>query len=195
MTGIGESVSIQINVEAPIFDTVDIYGNRINLSEYKGKKVFIGFFRHAGCPFCNLRLKLLQKMKEEFSALNLEMIFFFESGKELLLDSRFHQKVSPTPIISDPEKIWYQVYGLQESLLKSLYSHLTSFITTAIQAKIKSLPVHRMKDGESIKTMPAEFLLDENLRIQKIHYSDGLNDRIEIKDILAFAQQSSQVLV
>ncbi|HKY54443.1 MAG TPA: hypothetical protein VJM08_09065, partial [Anaerolineales bacterium] len=53
------------------------------------------------------------------------------------------------------------------------------------------LPVHMMADGESINTIPAEFLLDKGLVIKKLHYSQTLNDRMEISDIKAFADDSA----
>lgn len=61
-----DSVSVELNVSAPIFNLIDIYDRMVDLSNYKGKKVFIGFFRHAGCPFCNLRVHTLSKRREEF---------------------------------------------------------------------------------------------------------------------------------
>lgn len=185
---LSESIDIKLNIEAPKFEVIDVFGRNISLEAYRGKKVFIGFFRHAGCPYCNLRVRLLKKKREEFLENGLEMIFFFESNQDTLAESTFHKKVNPTPIISDPEKHWYKIYGVQESGSKATVSHLTSFIQTAIKAKIHSLPVHRNKDGESLKTMPAEFLLNEDLKIQKIHYSDGLNNRIAIDEILDFAK-------
>ena len=185
---LSESINIELDHPAPPFELEDIYGRKIRLEDYRGKKVFIGFFRHAGCPFCNLRLKLMQKMKEELAENNLEMIYFFESRAERLLESKFHQKVNPIPIISDPDKIWYQIYGVQESLSRSLLSHLTEGIQTGIKAALAGLPMSYMKDKETIKTMPAEFLLDENLILRKLHYSAGLNDRMEVMDILKFAK-------
>ncbi|MDN5200044.1 redoxin domain-containing protein [Fulvivirgaceae bacterium BMA10] len=181
-------IILDLNVTAPVFELIDIFGRAINLQSYKGRKVFIGFFRHAGCPFCNLRVHFLQKMYEEFKAKNLEMIFFFESKEKVLLSSLFHKEISPIPLISDPEKIWYQTYGIENSALKSTMSHLTSFIQTAIKAKTKGLPMHLMADGESINTIPAEFLLDENLIIRKIHYAKGLNDRMSIEHIFDFVE-------
>ncbi len=182
-----ERITLDINVGAPTFDLKDIFGRQINLQDYKGKKVFIGFFRHAGCPFCNLRVHALQKQHLELQKLNLEMIFFFESKERILLGSIFHKEVSPIPLIADPEKIMYQTYGIENSSAKSTKSHLTSFIQTAVKAKLKGLPIHMMKDGESINTMPAEFLLDEELTIRKVHYSNGLNDRLSMDLIFDFA--------
>lgn len=182
-------VLLELNVTAPDFELVDIFGRNIKLQDYKGKKVFIGFFRHAGCPFCNLRIHFLQKKHLELKSKNLEMIFFFESSSKLLLSSMFHKEVSPIPLIGDPDKVWYSTYGIENSAYKSTKSHLTSFIQTAIKAKIKKLPIHAMASGESISTMPAEFLLDEDLIIRKIHYSNGLNDRMAIEHIYQFAEE------
>lgn len=186
-----ENISLTLNVTAPNFNLKDIFGRMIDLSSFKGKKVFIGFFRHAGCPFCNLRVHALQKKQLEWRAKNLEMIFFFESKERILLGSTFHKEISPIPLIADPERIWYDTYGIEQSAGKSTKSHLTSFIQTAIKAKIKGLPIHMMADGESISTMPAEFLLDENLIIRKIHYAKNLNDRMLMENIEDFIEHKS----
>ncbi len=180
--------TLELNVSAPKFVLKDVFDRMIDLESYKGKKVLIAFFRHAGCPFCNLRVHFLQKEQEKLKKDGLEMIFFFESSEKVLLGSTFHKEISPIPLLSDPEKIWYATYGIESSALKSTKSHLTSFIQTAIRAKAKGLPMHAMADGESITTIPAEFLLDENLIIRKIHYASGLNDRISMEEIYAFAK-------
>ncbi|WP_448517878.1 redoxin domain-containing protein [Rhodoflexus sp.] len=179
-------MQLSLNVSAPKFSLTDVFGRTIDLATYEGKRVLIAFFRHTGCPFCNMRVHTLQKHRQEFAARNLEMIFFFESKEKVILNSTFHKEVSPTPIISDPEKTWYGIYGLEESAKKSLYSHLTSFIQTAVSAKLKGLPVHAMPDGESINTIPAEFLLDEKLIIRELKYAAHLNDRFSVKEIRDF---------
>lgn len=182
-----DRITLELNVKAPSFDLIDVYDRPTNLENYKGKKVLLAFFRHAGCPFCNLRVHLLQKHQVELKAKELEMIFFFESSKKVLLTSSFHKEISPIPLISDTEKIWYTTYGIENSAAKSAKSHLTSFIQTAIKAKINGLPMHMMAEKESINTIPAEFLIDENGIIRKIHYANGLNDRMSIDHIYDFA--------
>jgi thioredoxin-dependent peroxiredoxin len=179
------------NSIAPLFKINDVYGREIDLSTYSDKKVLIGFFRHAGCPFCNLRVHTLSKAHEELKSKGLEMIFFFESKDQVILRSSFHRGVSPIPIISDPEKKWYDTYGLESSGVKSAISHVTSLIPSVIKAKSLGLPVHSMTDGESIKTMPAEFVLDKGLLIKRVHYSERLNDRMDVEDIKAFAADSN----
>lgn len=184
-----ERITLDINVKAPQFKLIDIFDREIDLAAYKGKRVFIGFFRHAGCPFCNLRVHYLLKQHIELKKQGLEMIFFFESGKKLLLSSSFHKEISPIPLMADPDKVWYETYGIEQSAKKSAVSHLTQFIQTAVKAKMAKLPMHMMADGESINTMPAEFLIDEEGIIRRVHYSKGLNDRMSIEHIQTFARQ------
>jgi hypothetical protein len=45
-----------------------------------------------------------------------------------------------------------------------------------------------MASGESFATMPAEFLLESDLIIKKVHYSERLNDRLDVDDIRRFAE-------
>lgn len=182
-------MELKQNVTAPVFVLKDIFDRTIDLNSYRDKKLLIAFFRHAGCPFCNLRVHNLTKIHQELKDKGMEMIFFFESKESVLLRSIFHKEVSPIPLISDPGKIWYKEYGLENSTGKSIMSHLTSFVQTAIKAKRTGVPIHLMADGESFSTMPAEFLLDKNLVIKKLHYSQDLNDRLDIQTIQAFAKQ------
>lgn len=179
---------------APVFKLKDIYGRMIDLNEYKDKKVFIGFFRHAGCPFCNIRVHALTKIHPELKAKGLEMIFFFESPEKVLLRSTFHQEVSPIPLISDPEKKWYNAYGLESSGYKSAVSHISTFVQTAFKARSLGVPMHMMAAEESISTMPAEFLLSEGLIVREVHYAERLNDRMDLDKIRAFANRAPVAL-
>ena len=182
-------MKLEKDVLAPYFKLNDIFNRMIDLRDYHDKKLLIAFFRHAGCPFCNLRVHNLKKVQPELKALGLEMIFFFESKEQVLLRSIFHKEVSPIPLIADPAKEWYAKYGLEESAGKSTMSHITSFVQTAIKAKVVGVPMHLMASGESFSTMPAEFLVEKGLVIKRLHYSDSLNDRLDIEEIRKFALQ------
>lgn len=181
-------MKLTTSAPAPLFKLTDIFDREIDLSTYKDKRVFLGFFRHAGCPFCNLRVHALTKVHNELKEKGMEMIFFFESKKEVLLRSIFHKEVSPIPLISDPKKEWYGAYGLENSALISAKSHVFSLVQTAFRAKMAGVPVHGMADGESITTIPAEFLIDKGLIIKKVHYAQGLNDRISMDIVKDFAE-------
>lgn len=184
-----ESLRLRIDTPAPQFNREDVFGRSIDLKDYQGKKVMIAFFRHAGCPFCNTRVHALLQKEAMLKSQNVHMIFFFESTAELLLSTDFHKSISPVPLISDPDKVIYHLYGVEESGAKSAKSHFTSFFKTVLEAKMKKLPVHLMKGKESIKTIPAEFLIDEKGFVRELYYANGLRDRMSIDTILEFAKR------
>jgi thioredoxin-dependent peroxiredoxin len=176
------------DVHAPLFSLTDVFGRTIALENYHDKKVLIAFFRHAGCPFCNLRVHALMKIEDQLKEKGLEMIFFFESTERVILRSSFHREVSPVPIISDPTKEWYGKYGLQPSTKGTVISHVTQFVQTALRARQTKLPVHLMASGESFSTMPAEFLIGKGLIIRELLYSERLNERMDLSQIVKFAE-------
>lgn len=176
---------LKIGQSAPLFSLEDIYGRKIDLSSYKNKnkKILISFFRNVACPFCNFRIHQLTKKNEKWKD-KLEMIFFLESKKEVILRSTFHQDVSPIPIISDEKRILYQEYGVEKSTLKWLTTMLsTENITILNKARKEGLIIN---SGEKlINTMPADFLLNENITIIKAYYGQSSADHIPFEDIEA----------
>ncbi len=176
---------LKANQPAPLFSLSDIYDREIDLSSYKNKnkKILISFFRNVACPFCNFRIHQLTKKNEKWKD-KLEMIFFLESKKEVVLRSSFHQGVSPIPIISDENKIIYQKYGVEKSALRLLGTMLSAKnITTYNTAKKMGLGID---SGEgSITTIPADFLLDENLNIIEVYYGKSAADHLPFENIEA----------
>ncbi len=179
---------MQAELKAPHFSLQSVQGQQVDLNDYKEKRLLIGFFRHAGCPFCNIRVHNLSKVYSSLDASSFAMIFFFESPARLIQLSSFHSGLAPIPIISDPEKIWYAAYGLEPSGYKAAMSHISTFVQTAFTAYRNKMPMHMMAAGESIKTIPAEFLIDHNLVVKKAHYSESLTDRMDVRTIETFAK-------
>jgi peroxiredoxin len=46
---------------APNFEAMNYLSERINLESYRGKKVWLSFYRYASCPLCNLRIDEISK--------------------------------------------------------------------------------------------------------------------------------------
>ena len=49
------------------FTLPSISGSMFNMSETRGKKVILTYFRFSSCPFCNLRISQLISRWDEFS--------------------------------------------------------------------------------------------------------------------------------
>jgi thioredoxin-dependent peroxiredoxin len=181
------TMKLQAGEVAPNFMTTDIYGKRVTLSDFKGKRIVLGFFRNVNCPFCNRRVHQLIMNNIRFQQKGVQLIFLFESAAETLKKSLFHQGISPWPLIGDPKKEIYDQYGVNASMLgviKTMFK--ANMISATNQAKELGLPLEKDKDA-TMSLLPADFLIDENFEIVKAHYGQHLDDHIDYNELLRFA--------
>jgi peroxiredoxin len=168
---------------APLFSLEDIYDREIDLSSYKNKnkKILVSFFRNVACPFCNFRIHQLTKKNEKWKN-KLEMIFFLESKKEVVLRSTFHKDISPIPIIADFKRVTYRKYCTEISAEK-FNNTINSQKQMAIHSKLVEKG-YEINSGETqIHSIPADFLLDENLNIIKAYYGKDIPDHLPFDQI------------
>jgi peroxiredoxin len=181
-------MKLQIHSTAPDFSTTDIYGKAVQLSQLKGKKILLSFFRNVACPFCNLRVHQLNKLAPELKENGLEMIFVFETPKKFILISSLHSKLQAT-VISDAEKALYKLYHIENSALKLIGSMFKSGFKAQMKMA-KSLDLDNFEDEKKVSTIiPADFLIDANGQIANLHYGSAINDHIDIAAIKAFASK------
>jgi thioredoxin-dependent peroxiredoxin len=117
--------------KAPSFEGIDQSGNKIKLSDYKGKKIVLYFYPKDNTPgctaeACNLRDNYELLLKKEFAVIGVSP----DSEKSHL---NFAGKYSiPFPLIADVSKIIlndYGVWGEKKMYGKSYYGVIrTTFI-------------------------------------------------------------------
>lgn len=170
---------------APDFSAEDIYGNEIKLSNYKGNKIILGFFRNVSCPFCNRRVHQIMGNNLRLQKSGVQLVFLFESSSEKLSSSVFHQGISPWPLIGDSEKKIYRKYGVEQSTTKMMRTMVSSSISKAKKyTKDFNLP----EDKESsMNLIPADFFIDEDFKIVKAHYGKHLDDHVPIEELKSYA--------
>lgn len=176
--------------QAKDFTIQDIHGNEVRLSDYRGKKVFLGFFRNVNCPFCNLKVHELAKASEKLAEQNVQMIFFFESSPKLLQKSIFPEQMKNIPLIGDPDKEMYNAYGVSASVLKAMRSMFSGKNIKQMKEGMK----HTLKEKDKQATptlIPADFLIDEQQVIHTAHYGQHLNDHLPLDAIRQFAKQEA----
>lgn len=179
-------MKLHIGESAKDFTAKDIYGKQIRLSDYKGKKILLSFFRNVNCPFCNLRVHELTKLKSYFDDRDLQMVFLFESSNKLLALSTFHQGISPIPLVGDPEKNIYYQYGIEKSVLKFMKTFLSSTSFKMLdESKKLGLPTEQDK-AATATLMPADFLIDKNFVIQQAHYGQDARNHIDLEVVKNF---------
>jgi len=163
----------------------DIYGNDFKLSDFRGKKIVLSFYRNVNCPFCNRRVHQIMGNNVKLQKLDIQLIFLFESSNERLKGSVFHQGISPWPLIGDPEKTIYKRYGVEESMVK--YTR-TIFESSLAKAKrdTKELNLPKKSKDETETLIPADFFINENFVIENAHYGKHLDDHIDLQKLFEF---------
>ena len=118
------------------------------------------------------------------------MIFVFESKKEVIKMSSFHSSIQGIPIISDPTKELYHLFGVEFSVAKQLRSMLhSSFYSQLKDAKQLGLDQNARQKDVSDSLIPADFLVNEHFVIEKAHYGKATNDHLAVEEIVGFAKK------
>jgi peroxiredoxin len=184
-------MKLSVGQPAKDFSITDVYGNVVQLKDFKGRKLLLAFQRNTTCPFCNYQLFKLNKIYPDLQAQGLAALVFFESKKEFILKSSFlaDQKIT---IISDPKREIYEQYGAEISPEKAQ-------ATLSVAGRMKELQESQalnlastlVEEGINAAAIPSAFLIDEDSTIQYIHYGNDAGDNIPMEVILAFANQRS----
>lgn len=167
---------------APDFHVTTVQGKEVNLSDYRGRRLLLSFYRFATCPFCNLRVHRLLQKRAAYQARNLELLAVFPSREELLLQyvSRQDERL---PIISDPERRLYQAYGIETSIAGILRA-LPLRLADAALAMSKGFP-HGEIDADKT-TIPADFLIDEAGILRVPYYGRDIADHLPLDRIESY---------
>ena len=168
------------------FTLEDMNGIKHSLSELKGKKILLSFYRDATCPFCNLRVYELTRRYPEFQAKNMVMVAVFHSHKVTV--KRYVGKGDrPFMLLADPEKVTYKLYEVHKSIPKLMKAFLK--MGRMFRAFSKGY-------GPSMATMkpwlPVDILIDENFIVRDAFYSDDAATHIPMQRIEKFVSKGPQ---
>jgi len=172
---------IQNGEPARDFQVEDLFGKQISLSDFKGKKLLLSFYRYASCPLCNLRVHNLVQRYPQYHEKGLEMLGFFQSPAETIYRYVGKQD-APFSIVPDPGLEVYRLYGVEGSLVGFLKASLK--VGDMISAVRKGFLPGKM-DG--VKTMvPADFLIGPDLIVERAYYGKDIGDHMPIPEIEAW---------
>lgn len=174
---------------APDFTMPDLNGKPIRLADFHGRKVLLVFFRYATCPFCTVRFVRLSQETPRYSAEGIEIIGVFESESEYISEY-LSKRGLPFPIISDPQGVLYELYGVKRSITGLLFGMLR--MPTMLRALFD--PEYRLAvPDSSVTRIPADFLIGPDQIIVDAYYGKDIGDHIHFKRIDAFASQHNLV--
>lgn len=176
------SQKLKVREKAPNFEAVDTNGEIIKLSSYKGQKVFIAFFRYAGCPVCNFRIHELIENYDNISSKGYKIIAIYESNNDTL---REYIKETPIPftVIGNHNLRLYKEYRVEKSFWKMLGSAFKKQPKEAMKKGNKQFSKKYKRDGH-LNRIPADFLIDEKGLLTTVHYGKNIGDHLPLSEIL-----------
>ena len=175
---------MRLNVEdiAPDFSADSWDGPAISLASLRGHNVWLGFYRYASCPLCNMRIQEVIRRSDALSAGGLKLLAVFQSPADSIADYVGRQS-PPFPLLSDPTETLYKAYGLGASSLGFLAPQ--NGILLAKAASLGFIP-GRM---EGTKTrVPGDFLIDEEGVLRDVFYGKIISDHIPMSRVEQFLQ-------
>jgi peroxiredoxin len=164
------------------FTVHDIFDREISLTDYKGKKLMISFYRYASCPLCNLRVSKLIQLYPDLHKRGLRILAFFQSPRDSIVQYVGRQD-APFPIVSDPERKIYRLYRVESSwggFARSL-TNLSRWHDAINRHKFRP---GRMEGDKAL--IPADFLIGPDLVIKNAFYGKDIGDHLPLADIEAF---------
>lgn len=176
---------------APDFPFTGTDGASLRLSDLRGRKVLLAFFRNAACALCNLRVQQFIRRYDEWSRDGLEIVAVFESPVSSLTQYVGRQE-APFPLIADPQAELYDLYGVEvseEKLQATIADEKTHLVVAEAAAEGFALTP---EEGSNMNRIPAEFLIDENGIVQVAHYGRLVTDHLPLDVIGGFAAAKLQ---
>ena len=169
---------LKIGDPAPAFAAIDLYGRLVSPIDYVGQVLLLSFNRSAVCPLCNVRLSLLISRYQQYQQRGVHVISVFESSPDYL-HYYLDRQHPPFPVVADPERISYTLYGLETSFWGVIKARLTrgSVYREAAQKRIGGNPYYNLvhMDGK-FGRMPADFVIGPDMRIRFAYYGRDAGD-------------------
>jgi len=145
-------ITLKEKDKAPYFELRDTNGNKVNLSDFKGKKVVLYFYPKDDTPGCTIQAYQFRDNQEKLKKLNAVVLGI--SNDNEASHKKFTDKFNLNfTLLCDEDKTVSQVYGVYE---------LKSFLGKKYHGITRST-----------------FIIDENGNIEKIFYKVNPKKSIE----------------
>jgi len=173
---------LRVGEPAPDFIVSDVHGRPFRLTDYRGKKVLLSFFRFATWPFCTVRFVRLANEVQRYADVGLEIVGVFESSREYI-NNYIGRRGLPFPVIADPTARLFSLYGVKKSIPGLMLGMFR--LPTLIRAMLD--PAYHMgKPDASVTRIPADFLINTDMTIARSYYGSDIGDHMPFKTIDAF---------
>ena len=170
----------------------DSFGVSTKLSDFRGNKVLLSFFRFAACPTTMCRLENMNKQYEMLKKGGIIIICIFNSLPSMICN--FASETSGVIALCDRKKTAYKKYSVKESTKAILQYEKEVLVSNSKKYKPYFAPFKIMKKDfhlGGVRILPADFLINETGHIVDLFRSkDPYNSHIPFDRLEAFVPES-----
>jgi thioredoxin-dependent peroxiredoxin len=176
-------MQLQPRTQAIDFEATQLNGKKFKLSDHRGSKMLLSFFRNGACAMCNLRIHELIQRYPHFEKAGIKIIAVFESPIEDM-EPYVAQQHAPFVLLADPTGLLYSLYHVEISADKISHVIQSNLAEERIkEAATKGFPLMK-QPGSNFNRLPADFLIGQNFQLQQVHYSNFVIDHLPLESIL-----------
>jgi peroxiredoxin Q/BCP len=161
---------------APRFTKSDVRGDVLDMpSLIKEKPLWLGFFRYALCPLCNLRVHQMVGEWDRFKD-RCHFIAIFQSPPDAF-DTFLTEHTPPFGVIADPKLDLFASYALEKSFVGAVL-HPKGF-ADGMKAMKAGFP-SKLSDphhGAALR-IPGDFIIDKKGNLAVARYGGFISDSI-----------------
>jgi len=175
-------------MQAPDFTATAYDKKQINLRDYRGKPVWLIFYRYPECPLCNLHLSTVCRWYSKPENKALSILAVFESKGNLFPYAMGGKALPSFPLIADPNRELYELYGTQARISALL---APSVVTSLFQAFGQGFKQGKITG--KLTQIPAHFLISAEGIIDQVFHGKTVADHIPWKTVDAFVTKPRRV--
>jgi peroxiredoxin len=175
---------LMVGDAAPEITLPAIDGSTFDMSNMRGKKVILTFFRFSSCPLCNMRIRRITQRWDEFSN-DTVMVGVFDAGVGEL-QKRMKKHEVPFTLVADEHYDHFVKNGVKKSFGKFMWGAAKSPFTL-FQATLRGYVPLTMSISK-LSTIPADILIDEHGKVVEAHYCKDTADHMPIDRMIAFSR-------
>lgn len=165
---------------APLFVKHDLRGDVVDMKELLQKKpVWLGFFRFALCPLCNLRVHQMVSEHPRFAD-RCTFVAVFQSPPEAF-EGFITKHTPPFFVVTDPQLELFNGYGIENSFVKAVLHPKGLRDGFKAQAAGFSGKPTDPKHGASLR-IPADFIVKKDGTLAVARYGGFVSDSLPFEE-------------
>lgn len=163
----------------------DIDGKAVDIPDQQ-HFIHLQFRRFSGCPICNIHMGQLTARADELRHSNIKEVIVFYSEDKKIKDNLGD---IPFTLIADPQKKFYEYFGVEQSLKSVLDPRAWPAAMTGLVKNIARVLRMLPRNEESMFGLPADFLIDVDGKIIALKYGEHAYDQWTVDELLAQVNQ------